>query len=137
MKERKLLKRTRLKKPKNLKAKLDRVFSLYIRAKYPKECYTCRAKGKVLQCGHFISRLYLATRWDESNARPQCVGCNIWGKGKPLDFEERLIEELSVEVVQELKERRKLLVKMTPKLYLEKIAEYQEKLKNLENEGNL
>ena len=59
--------------PNKLKKELDMVFSLFIRAKYPKVCYTCKATDKTLQCGHFITRNHLATRWLESNCRPQCL----------------------------------------------------------------
>jgi 5-methylcytosine-specific restriction endonuclease McrA len=112
-----------------MKREADRIFSLYIRAKYPKICYTCLATGKTLQCGHFISRSYLATRWNENNARPQCVGCNIWGRGKPLDFEEHLKSEIGPEEVEQLKLQRKLLIKPTRFFYETLIANYQEKLK--------
>lgn len=121
------------KKPKlptlsKLKKETDRLHSLFIRAKYPKECYTCGAKGKTLQCGHFISRLYLATRWEENNTRPQCVGCNIWGGGKPLDFEERLKKELGAEVVEDMKARRKELIVPNRRFYEDKIAYYKAEL---------
>lgn len=124
------------KKPKivpvsRLKSSLDAIFSIYIRAKYGKTCYTCGGQG-TLQCGHFISRSYLATRWDESNARPQCVGCNIWGHGKFLDFEEHLVKELGADRVQELKDARKQLIKPTRKFYTEHILIYQEKVKQLQ-----
>lgn len=56
-----------------LKKLLDSIFSVYIRQKYPAECYTCGKKDVSLQCGHFISRSYLATRFDENNCRPQCL----------------------------------------------------------------
>lgn len=114
-----------------LKKELDSVFSKFIRAKYPQECYTCRAQDKTLQCGHFISRMYLATRWEEANCRPQCVGCNIWGAGKPLDFEERLKEELGAYVVEQMKARRKQLLKPTRTFYEEQIDLYTAKLKDL------
>ena len=130
-------KRVKVKKGKlpslsKLKRETDRLHSLFIRAKYPKECYTCRAKGKVLQCGHFISRLYLATRWEEDNTRPQCVGCNIWGKGKPLDFEERLKEELGPYRVEWMKLSRKDLLKPTRAFYQDLIQRYTQALKDLD-----
>ena len=111
-----------------LKRETDRLFSLYIRAKYPKVCYTCGATGKTLQCGHFVSRSYLATRWTEDNARQQCVGCNIWGRGKPLDFEEHLIEEIGAVKVADLKRLRHTLIKANRKFYEEKIGELSTKL---------
>lgn len=114
-----------------LKSSLDAIFSIYIRAKYGKTCYTCGGSG-TLQCGHFISRSYLATRWDESNARPQCVGCNIWGHGKFLDFEEHLVKELGADRVQELKDARKQLIKPTRKFYTEQILIFSEKVQELQ-----
>ena len=115
-----------------LKKKLDNVFSKYIRAKYKKECYTCGSRPNVLQCGHFVSRLYLATRWDENNCRPQCAGCNIWGRGQLLDFEENLIQELGLETVLDLKQKRKQLCKPKPAWYKEQIAHYEQELAKFE-----
>lgn len=108
-----------------LKKELDRVFSLYIRAKYPKVCYTCHKINVTLQCGHFVSRTYLATRWDENNCRPQCVGCNIWGRGQLLDFEEHLIQELGFEQVRDIKSKRHEVLKLNRAYYLENIAKYK------------
>lgn len=108
----------------SLKKKLDQVFSLYIRAKYPKYCYTCNRYGKTLQNGHFISRSYLATRFEEDNCRPQCVGCNVFGGGKPLDFEENLIAEIGKKKVNALKARRHKIMKLTPEWYETKIKEF-------------
>lgn len=124
-------KRTRQGSISALKAKLDAVFSIYVRTKYPKFCYTCDKPSSKLQCGHFIPRSYLATRWDERNTRPQCVGCNIWGRGQLLEFEERLIEELGREVVDELKAKRKLLWKLTPSWYEAEIKRYTGLVENL------
>jgi DNA-directed RNA polymerase subunit M/transcription elongation factor TFIIS len=121
-----------------LKKELDKVFSLYIRQKYADdmgnvECYTC---GKVMhwkkiQNGHFISRAYLATRWHEDNCRPQDIGCNIFGNGKPLDFEERLKKELGDEYVEEMKASRHQSLKLDRNWYIEQIAVYKEKLSTL------
>lgn len=118
-----------------LRRSLDAVFSLYVRAKYPKTCYTCGAAGKTLQCGHFISRSYLATRWNESNCRPQCVGCNIWGRGKPLDFEENLKKELGDVAVEQLKSQRHQLIRPTRAFYELMIGEYSSKLAILHAES--
>jgi hypothetical protein len=114
-----------------LKKDLDAIFSKYIRAKYLKECYTCRKTEVTLQNGHFVSRQYLATRWDEDNCRPQCVGCNIFGNGKPLDFEERLKHDLGDEHVEKMKFSRHTMVKLNKKWYEEQIAIYKEKVKEL------
>lgn len=108
-----------------LKKELDRVFSLFIRAKYPKRCYTCGAVGKTLQNGHFVSRNYLATRFLEDNCRPQCVGCNLFGNGKPLDFEEHLIRELGKKRVEALKKKRHEITILSRDWYTREIENYK------------
>jgi len=79
------------------KAKLDSIFSTYIRLKGSNEegwgeCFTCgRLRHyKEVDCGHFITRAKLATRWDEINVAFQCKQCNMTGGqqyvfGKKLD----------------------------------------------------
>lgn len=113
-----------------LKKELDRVFSLYIRAKYGPNCYTCESE-RGSQNGHFIIRQYLFTRWEEDNCRPQGFGCNIRRKGNTIEFEERLKKELGHERVEELKASRKVVVKMTEEVYREKILYYQQAVHNL------
>lgn len=119
-----------------LKKELDKVFSIYIRNKYAKNgmvaCYTCGVIKEVskIQNGHFISRMYLTTRFDENNCRPQCVGCNLFGGGKPLDFEERLKKEIGAKKVEAIKMKRHEITKDFP--YLEKIEYY----KGLNGENN-
>ena len=63
-----------MKKPKRstLIRKLDRIFSEYIRKrdtnhKGQVECISCQKtfQYKEVDAGHFISRKYLRTRWDE------------------------------------------------------------------------
>lgn len=76
---------------------MDKWFSLYIRLKHADHtgavrCFTC---GKLhhykdIQNGHFQSRKYLATRFDEDNCRPQCVSCNIYNYGEQYKFATRL-----------------------------------------------
>lgn len=115
-------KRKRVKK-RNLKKELDSVFSTWVRLGAT-HCYTCGKASDKLQCGHFVSRTYLATRWEPDNCRPQCVGCNIFGAGKPLDFEERLVQELGEKRVSELKQMRKQVLKLKPAWYEAQIAYY-------------
>lgn len=92
----------KVKKPKikSLKKKLDEVFSKYIRQKYADMhgdclCFTCGKKSpwQALQCGHFISRSYLATRFSEDNCRVQCWGCNGFGGGRLVEFANKLEKE--------------------------------------------
>ncbi len=112
------------------KKKLDALFSKYIRGKYSRngvaQCYTCDKKLPItkMHCGHFIPRHYLATRWEEDNCRPQCVGCNLYGNGQILDFEEHLIKDIGLEKVQELKRKRNEITRLTVHQIQEMISLY-------------
>lgn len=118
-----------------LKKDLDAIFSKYIRIKYADAngmvaCFTC---GKVKhfseqQNGHFIPRNILITRWDENNCRPQCVGCNMFGNGKILDFEDGLVKELGRKEVDKLKASRFQTVKLSTEWYQGMIEKYEKKL---------
>lgn len=68
--------------------KLDAVFSEYIRLSHADEygivkCVTCGKYDhwKRMDCGHFIPRTHLATRFNEVNCAPQCPECNQWKGG--------------------------------------------------------
>ena len=85
--------------------KLDVIFSQYIRLKYADKngmvkCFTCDSKfhWKKIQNGHFRSRRYYATRWNEQNCRPQCVRCNMFDSGRAYEFSQQLGEKLSNEM---------------------------------------
>jgi hypothetical protein len=119
-----------------IKKKLDAVFSQYIRQKYADKngnckCYTCDYVNhwKKLQNGHFVSRYYLATRFDERNCRPQCFTCNMYRNGMTPDFSDRLEKELGKGITEELYREARKISKYFP--YEEKIKEYEEKIKLL------
>lgn len=72
--------------------KVDDVFSLFIRHRDSKDGYGyCCTCGMIItikkaQCGHFMSRRHLSTRWDEKNCGYQCFDCNIKNQGKQYQF---------------------------------------------------
>jgi hypothetical protein len=72
--------------------KLDTVFSIYIRRRYAvndiAKCVTCGKEDhwKSLQCGHFMSRKHMSTRWNEDNCQVQCAGCNVFRYGEQYKF---------------------------------------------------
>ncbi len=111
-----------------LKKELDTVFSLYVRQIYPKVCYTCNKPAERLQCGHYISRQYLVTRWSIDNCRPQCWGCNGYGKGQPLIFEEKLKAEYGNDFVENMKASRHQMLKLDRNWYNEQILKYKQLL---------
>jgi len=81
-----------LKRSKNLssaKKTCDQWFSKYIRLRDADangmcKCITCdTAKNwKEMDAGHFMSRRYMATRYDEMNCHAQCQRCNQYGAGE-------------------------------------------------------
>lgn len=81
-------------------ADYDLIFSQLVRLTAADEngmvkCYTCDAIGywKYLQCGHFIQRDKMPTRFSLRNCRPQCDDCNGRLKGNLVVFAERLEAE--------------------------------------------
>lgn len=139
------LKVVKVKKPKKkttsqLKKKLDEIFSRYIRLKHSKDdgkssCYTCGVEKhwRELQNGHFISRSYLATRFNEDNCRPQCVGCNVFGGGRQVVFGSKLEAEKNG-IINMLYRKAQEITKDYP--YQERINHYTELLKEYEKGNN-
>jgi hypothetical protein len=83
---------------------LDIIFSQLIRLKEADtdgmvKCFTCDVvkHWKQMQCGHFVSRAQMPTRFSEKNCRPQCKTCNEDKRGNLVVFAERLeAEELGI-----------------------------------------
>jgi hypothetical protein len=85
------------KKPKKtdrqrLIAKLDTVFSEYIRLRDSDQngickCITCGEykHWREIDCGHFISRDHHGVRWEEENCHAQCQSCNRFKSGKQFE----------------------------------------------------
>lgn len=71
-----------VKKKPDLKAKLDKEFSLFIRLRdcMPNGYFRCISCGQIkpfeqADCGHYFSRTHLATRFDEDNCNAECRHC--------------------------------------------------------------
>ena len=125
-----------MKKSTNLKDKLDKVFSLYIRLRDSDEngfctCYTCGkvAHYKEMQNGHFWSRTHLSTRFNEDNCKVQCVGCNIFKKGNYIVYTKKLLKELGEEKFNELEQLKNSTVKILKAEYEQMIEQYNQKIK--------
>lgn len=87
---------------KGLVTKLDTIFSKYIRLSNYKEgyieCVTCKTKKRSISDihnGHFMSRRYYPTRWDEDNCKPQCASCNTYNQGRQYLFSLYLGQDLA------------------------------------------
>lgn len=117
---------------KDLKNKMDRLFSAYVRMRdKDKPCISCGKMSDDKEAGHFYPRANLALRWDEMNVHGQCVQCNryrggnrsAFGRGISLRYGEHVVEMLDVKSQQRVKIKSYEL--------MEKIDLYQNKLKNL------
>jgi len=115
-----------------LKKKLDTVFSLYIRLRDADqkgicECITCgeRKHFRQMHAGHFLSRRYLATRWDEMNVAAQCPSCNLYHQGRQYEFSKALKLIRGEEVPDQMLEQSKKKIKMDTHKYRELIEYYE------------
>lgn len=120
------------------KAKLDRVFSKFIRTRDSKDagyfqCISCGEYKSLRQadCGHFYSRRFLSLRWDEKNCHTQCSHCNTFMEGNRQGFERGLIRKHGKEVLEYLESKKNNKVKMDKFIYITLVKEYEKKLKDL------
>tara|TARA_R110000737_G_scaffold130249_1_gene162333 strand:+ start:259 stop:669 length:411 start_codon:yes stop_codon:yes gene_type:complete len=127
-----------------LKKELDKWFSLYIRLRNTdnngnNQCCTCGTidNWKKLQCGHFVSRKHLATRFHEMNCFPQCVSCNIFKYGEQWKFGQFLDRNLGEGVSEELVILGHTIFKISRIDYEEKITYYKSLVEKLKLEKNI
>ena len=125
------MKRKKLSRSKVVK-KLDSIFSKYIRQRNAingvAECFTCgkRDDWKKLQCGHFQSRRFYATRWDETNCQVQCAGCNVFRYGEQFKFSVNLDSRFGNGTSARLETKAKEILKISTHELEDMIKKYQE-----------
>ena len=127
-----------------LKKELDKWFSLYIRLRSSEngliQCFTCgcvKHYKKGMQNGHFQSRSFLATRFNEENCQPQCVGCNMFKQGEQYKFALNLDAKYGEGKAEELEFLARTTVKITRVDYEDKIGYYKEAVENLKKEKGI
>ena len=127
-----------------LKKELDKWFSLYIRLRDATDmgvvqCFTC---GKIahyksgMQCGHFQSRRFMATRYDERN-QIQCVKCNMFEQGEQFKFGLNLDAKYGLGTAEELQLKARQTFKMSRSDYEEKITYYKSVVNKIKQEKNI
>ena len=116
-------------------ADIDREFSFYIRLLEADQYgYTrCFTSGKrlhylKLDCGHYVSRSHLTTRWDADNCRPQSKHDNQFLDGNIEVFKENLEAE-NKGITETLYERSKEVWKPTISELKELLIHWREKAK--------
>lgn len=87
----------KVKKKPDLKARLDREFSLYVRLRDSSggyfRCISCGQTKPFAQadCGHYINRQHMSTRFDEMNCNAQCRKCNRFMEGNMQGYRQGLV----------------------------------------------
>lgn len=95
-----------------LKKKLDKEFSIYIRRRDSDSftelgnCITCRKTShwKQAHAGHYITRACPQLRYDEHNVHLQDAGCNTFRNGEPVLYRRRLVEMYGEAEVERLEQ---------------------------------
>ena len=112
---------------KKAKAKADRYFSAYIRKRDEnKPCITCGKYGKK-DAGHFISRRFEATRFDEKNVHGQCIKCNRFEYGNQFEHSKAIDRIYGDKTADFLLQKSKMLCKRSIEDYEYIAQEYKEK----------
>ena len=128
-----------------LKKELDKYFSLFIRLRDATDeglcqCFTCgcvKYYKKGMQCGHFQSRSFLATRFDKENCQPQCVGCNMFKQGEQYKFSLYLDTKYGEGKAEELEILARTTVKFTRGDYEDKISYYGTLVEKIKKEKGI
>lgn len=115
----------------DLKNKLDRLFSSYIRLRdKEKVCISCGQYTDDKEAGHYYPRANLAVRWDEMNVHGQCLNCNRFRDGNHSAFGRGIAIRYGDSVLDSLDTKSQQRIKLKSYELLEKIELYQNKLKN-------
>lgn len=126
------------KKPKTktqLKEELDKIFSIFIRLRDKFECCTCGKKGDKtdIDCGHYIPRSHMNTRWDEENCHAQCKGCNVFKKGNMDVYALFMVNKYGDKILIEMNKRKNTIRQWSLNELKQEISKYKEKVNSIMN----
>jgi hypothetical protein len=93
-----------LSKRAGIKAELDRLTSLIVRARDGR-CVTCGTTDD-LTCSHYFKRRFLATRFDLTNCNAQCSRCNDRHNQNPFPYRAYMVGLIGESGLDELFELR-------------------------------
>lgn len=134
----------KIKKKPNLIEKLDKVFSLFIRYRdtMPNGYFQCISCGQIkpfeqADCGHYINRQHMNTRFDEMNCNAQCRHCNRFMEGNIQDYRRRLVSRYGERSVLLLEAKKSVFKQFSDFELEEKITYYKKEAKKLKEEKRL
>ena len=90
-----------------------------------------------MQNGHFQSRSFLSTRFDEENCQPQCVGCNMFKSGEQYKFSVNLDNKYGDGKAKELEFKARQIQKFSRVDYEENISYYKLLVEKLKTEKGI
>lgn len=128
----------------DLRAKLDREFSRYIRLRdaLPDGTFKCISCGQVkpisqADCGHYINRKHMATRFDEMNCNAQCIACNRFDEGNMSGYRQGLVRKYGERSVLLLEAKKNQTRKYSDFEYHALIKHYKAEAERLRKEKGL
>lgn len=120
------------KKKPNLKTKLDKVFSEYIRLRDAMDngFFRCISCGQIkpfgqADNGHYINRQHMSTRFDEMNCNAQCRRCNRFMEGNIQNYRKGMVAKYGEQKVILLESRQGIIRKFSDFEYEERIKHYK------------
>lgn len=131
-------------KKKNIKIRLDTIFSKFIRLRDTDEnmygkCCTCSKYIKYDEgdAGHFINRRFMSTRWREDNVFLQCRKCNRFEEGNGAAYSMFIIKKFGIKRLEYLDALKNEHTKFTESDMLLLIEDYKKRVKELLKTKNL
>lgn len=122
-------------------AKLDIIFSKYIRLRDSngKGYFRCISCGRVLpysqaDCGHYINRGHMSTRYNTMNCNAQCRKCNRFMEGNIQGYRRGLIKKYGEPKVELLEAMQNQVCKISVFELEQMIIFYKQEIKKLEDE---
>ena len=132
-------------KKNTLKAKLDKVFSQYIRLRdmIPGttifRCISCGMIYPITQadCGHYINRQHMSTRFSEVNCNAQCRRCNRFDEGNMSGYRKGLVKRYGEQRVVFLEASKNTTRKYSDFEYEALIEHYKKEINRMLKERGL
>lgn len=131
------------KKP-DLKAKLDKEFSIFIRLRdaMSNGAFKCISCGQIkpfeqADNGHYVNRQHMNTRFDETNCNAQCRHCNRFMEGNIQNYRKGLIAKYGEQRVILLEAKQGITRKYSDFEYEQLIKYYKALNKKLRKEKEL
>lgn len=128
----------------SLKYKLDRIFSEFVRLRDADENGYCRciSCGKIkpwkeMDCGHYINRKHMSTRYNEMNCNAQCRHCNRFDEGNIQGYRRSLVRMYGEKNVLHLESLKNETRKLSDCEYIILINYYKELVSAMKKEKSI